>query len=522
MKTPMAKLMLAAIAALSICLGAKAAEIDISTISSSGYTACDGDVFYGTQSNRYPIDIPDGVTVTLAGINYSDTIHCMGDAVIILKEDTENVIRPGNPWPAIELWNYGKTLTIRGEGKLLAYGNGHNAGIGPCSPDHGWNRGEGGNIVIEGGDITAEGGAGGAGIGASANNNCGNITIRGGKVMATGHSACGIGNSASGTCGDLTIEGTIEKVVVTGATAGTGVEIASGGALTIGSEDHKLIWWSDDDVTCTIGPKGSPTVPVASPGTLTLSGETITIWVDDGDTKPITVGAGEVVDITATGDGTIITSVFFPIAWLNDEGVEIGTTFVFNGEMPTHADPTKEADVPYRYVFTGWTPALEPAVSNTTYTATFKKIADLSLATNDWTAADGDVITNATAHAITIPAGASVTVNGMVVKAASGGTTPTPTFTDGGKAAMTEFTQGEGGKWTLTTFAELSNDALGANVTDGQIKVYAADTVEGLESASPMTSGVTVTEKKSAVKTTIEVTPPSAAPAQFFKVKFGE
>ena len=31
-----------------------------------------------------------------------------------------------------------------------------------------------------------------------------------------------------------------------------------------------------------------------------------------------------------------------------------------------------------------------------------------------------------------------------------------------------------------------------------------------------------VTEKKSAVKTTIEVTPPSAAPAQFFKVKFGE
>ena len=37
-----------------------------------------------------------------------------------------------------------------------------------------------------------------------------------------------------------------------------------------------------------------------------------------------------------------------------------------------------------------------------------------------------------------------------------------------------------------------------------------------------MTEGVTVKEKKSAVKTTIEVTPPPAAPAQFFKVKFGE
>ena len=38
-----------------------------------------------------------------------------------------------------------------------------------------------------------------------------------------------------------------------------------------------------------------------------------------------------------------------------------------------------------------------------------------------------------------------------------------------------------------------------------------------------MTSGVTVTEKKSAVKTTIEVTPPDpTATKQFFKVEFGE
>ena len=91
-----------------------------------------------------------------------------------------------------------------------------------------------------------------------------------------------------------------------------------------------------------------------------------------------------------------------------------------------------------------------------------------------------------------------------------------------GKAATTEFVQGEGGKWTLTTFAELSNGAVGADVAAEQIKVYAADTVEGLESASPMASGVTVKEKKSAVKTTIEVTPPGIPAQQFFKVKFGE
>ena len=92
----------------------------------------------------------------------------------------------------------------------------------------------------------------------------------------------------------------------------------------------------------------------------------------------------------------------------------------------------------------------------------------------------------------------------------------------GGEATTTEFVHGEGGKWTLTTFAELSNAAVGADVAAEQIKVYAADSVEGLKSASPMTEGVTVKEKKSAVKTTIEVTPPPAASAQFFKVKFGE
>ena len=68
----------------------------------------------------------------------------------------------------------------------------------------------------------------------------------------------------------------------------------------------------------------------------------------------------------------------------------------------------------------------------------------------------------------------------------------------------------------------MSNDALGADVADGQIQVYAAPTVEGLDAASPMTSGVTVKEKKSAVKTVIEVTPPGNPPSQFFKVKFGE
>ncbi len=103
----------------------------------------------------------------------------------------------------------------------------------------------------------------------------------------------------------------------------------------------------------------------------------------------------------------------------------------------------------------------------------------------------------------------------------SGTVLPAPAFAADGDAATTKFVQGENGTWTLTAFAEMSNDALGKDVADGQIKVYAAPTVEGLDGASPMTSGMTVKEKKSAVKTVIEVTPPGNPPSQFFRVKFG-
>lgn len=51
--------------------------------------------------------------------------------------------------------------------------------------------------------------------------------------------------------------------------------------------------------------------------------------------------------------------------------------------------------------------------------------------------------------------------------------------------------------------------------------VYAADTVDGLKTASALTEGVAI-ENKSAVKSTIQVTAPSGKDSQFFKVKFGD
>ena len=210
----------------------------------------------------------------------------------------------------------------------------------------------------------------------------------------------------------------------------------------------------------------------------------------------------------------------YTITWLDSDGSQIDTTDVTEGETPEHANPTKTDDSVYTYTFSGWTPALEEAVSNTTYTATYSKVVDLSTLTKDYTAVDGDVIENTTTYAVTIPANASVTVNGVTIKGASGTTVDDPSFSDGGESAITKFKQVSEGVWSVTAFAEMDNASRGTDVADDQIKVYAADSVEELKTAEPLTSGYTL-EKKSAVKTTISVTT-GTAEKKFFKVEFGE
>ena len=120
--------------------------------------------------------------------------------------------------------------------------------------------------------------------------------------------------------------------------------------------------------------------------------------------------------------------------------------------------------------------------------------------------------------ALAVPAGALVTINGVVVTGVGGAAVPAPAFAAGGKAAITEFTQGTGGKWTLTTFAELDNDAVGADVPDDAITVYRGDTLDGVTNAVVPT----ITGKKSAVKVEMTVDAPIDAPQQFFRVGFGD
>lgn len=63
----------------------------------------------------------------------------------------------------------------------------------------------------------------------------------------------------------------------------------------------------------------------------------------------------------------------YTITWRNDDGSLIDTTTVVQGDLPTHAAPTKPDDVNYIYTFETWVPDIVPATCDTTYTAQFTK-----------------------------------------------------------------------------------------------------------------------------------------------------
>ena len=222
-----------------VATGAFAAT-DLSTLktssANSGWLFCyqgSAEEITGTLQQAMSLTIEDGGTLTLnnADINSTGTLEgnfpaleCLGDATIILKG--ANYLKGmANGYPAIYVKS-GKTLTIKGDGSLSAEAGGNGkkvgaAGIGGVPYDEGVlgtesgnHFGAAGNIVIESGTIYAFGGAmGAAGIGAGFQGSCGNITIKGGYVEATGDGAAGIGSGVSAdpkvksTCGNISITG---------------------------------------------------------------------------------------------------------------------------------------------------------------------------------------------------------------------------------------------------------------------------------------------------------------------------
>ena len=61
------------------------------------------------------------------------------------------------------------------------------------------------------------------------------------------------------------------------------------------------------------------------------------------------------------------------ISWLDDDDSLIDQTIVMEGDIPTHADPTKQATAEFTYTFAGWTPEVVAVTGDATYTATYNE-----------------------------------------------------------------------------------------------------------------------------------------------------
>ena len=187
----------------------------------------DYDILAGTQNSAF-ITIPNGYHVAFNGVNTNRTVICSGDATIYLTDGSVNDVTVTAAGDAgIRAGGAGTTLTINAEtegtGQLIAKSSLFCAGIGTGTSTT--SDLQCGDITINGGTVTATGSSGGAGIGTGTSvggrtNRCGNITINGGTVTATGSSGgagIGTGTSASSNqiCGNITIGTGITSVKAT-------------------------------------------------------------------------------------------------------------------------------------------------------------------------------------------------------------------------------------------------------------------------------------------------------------------
>ena len=192
------------------------------TLAVRGKTILKGD---GQQKNlQITVEADAEVTlenVVLAPSATGNAITCKGDATIILTGSSSLTAKSyytNDYYHSSGIYVERGTLTIDGDGSLnisRAY-----ASISSMSVGAGIGAGSGGNIVIESGNISIgdvpDGGSmSGAGIGSTPEENCGNITIKGGIIhigKPSWYSAC-IGSATYTSCGDITISG--ESTVIT-------------------------------------------------------------------------------------------------------------------------------------------------------------------------------------------------------------------------------------------------------------------------------------------------------------------
>ena len=235
---PFAAIVFAMLSALSCSEEITVKVVDLAKLTAD-YEAKDGETLSGILGGNYKITIADGAVVTLKNaVIYGENneaykwagITATGDATIVLE--ASNIVRGFHEnYPGIFVPE-GKTLRIKGNGKLEAGSSGRGAGIGGAN----YEQINCGNIEILEGTIRAVSGMNSAAIGTGGLSECGNITISGGTVTAHGgtNAAC-IGSGAGcdekletsfapSVCGNITISGG----TVTAAAASDGNTFAAG------------------------------------------------------------------------------------------------------------------------------------------------------------------------------------------------------------------------------------------------------------------------------------------------------
>ena len=132
--------------------------------------------------------------------------------------------------------------------------------------------------------------------------------------------------------------------------------------------EYTITWKNDDGTVIDTTTVAYGEVPTHADPTKEATAQytyTFTGW----DTEPVAV-TGD-AEYTATFSSTVNE---YTITWKNDDGTVIDTTSVAYGEVPTHADATKDAIAQYTYNFTGWTPEVVAVTGDAEYTATFDAV----------------------------------------------------------------------------------------------------------------------------------------------------